>query len=200
LWLYELHSPWLMQKYIPYIFHAHCNQCSMKFQWHPALKPQGGVCTANLTPSFLHALGARLYTASPSRLHRTTDFVSFAFSWLVRSYVGLPFRPYTPYTTANESKNFYLVPSTGPPNPRSHLSLVDCESCTTALLPGPRRLLFPGAGVCCHQCTVLVPPRHASSLPTSLQRYRHPHHVRGSADVLQPFHAHWRSSYEEAQG
>lgn len=33
-----------------------------KFQWHPALKPQGGVCTANLTPSFLHALGARLYT------------------------------------------------------------------------------------------------------------------------------------------
>lgn len=83
-----------------------------KFQWHPALKPQGGVCTANLTPSFLHPLGARLYTASPSRLHRTTDLSSFAFSWLVRSYVGLSFRPYTAYATARKAKNFYLVPPT----------------------------------------------------------------------------------------
>lgn len=149
--------------HLPY---AHCNQCCWKFQWHPALKPQGGVCTANLTPSFLHHLGARLYTASPSCLHRTTDLSSFAFSWLVRSYVGLSFRPYTPYIThyCDQRKPSHLVPPSESPEP---LSLAHRESCTTVLRSGPRRLLFPDAGVCCHQCTVLVPPRLESGLPTS---------------------------------
>jgi hypothetical protein len=84
----------------------------------------------------------------------------------VRSYVGLSFRPYTPYIThhCDQRKPFHLVPPSESPEP---LSLAHCESCTTVLLPGSRRLLFPDAGVCCHQCALHCAPRLESSLPTS---------------------------------
>ena len=114
-------------------------------------------------------------------------------------------RAYTPYTICaivTKAKNFRSQPSESP----ELLSLVNYKPCTTALVSGSRRLSIPDAGVCCHQCATYTAVLSACSTSArvwpcrpQVQRYRHPHHVRRPADILQPLHAHWPSSYEEAQ-
>lgn len=99
-----------MQKYIPYIFHAH----ALHF---PMLQPArnfSGICSETPGRCVRSASIDTVFPPCPWRspLYRSAKLsppnhllVSFAFSWLVRSYVGLLFSSvYAVYYYRNQSK------------------------------------------------------------------------------------------------